>query len=300
MASLRVAILGAGAMARRHLDAYRKLGDVEVVAVAARTNRARDTFLAAGVPEFSTDSAALLSRGGFDAVSVVTPTGAHAACVKSALEAGCHVLCEKPLGHSLAESRELVAAAERADRRLMTGFVMRFFPELRDVKRRIDAGEVGDVSSAWFRKGTPAPEAAWYRDPDQSGGVLFELGIHGIDLVRWWLGRPIERVSAVRRADDWWLLLEASGGVASVGASWGGALGTDSGVVGSKGSIVPARDLGPGDPFHDQIAHFVDCIRSGARPAWDGRNALANLAVAEAAEEAARSGRAVRPAEVAS
>ncbi len=309
---MRVGIIGTGRMAERHLAAYRAAEGVHVVAVAGRSDAHRDRFLGQGVERYHADPRELLDAGDLDAVSVATPSASHAALVSAALSAGCHVLCEKPLAGSVAEANALVREAEAARRHLMVGYVMRFFPEFIALKRRLDAGEIGEARDVWLRRVTPLPEAAWYRDPEQTGGVAPELAIHLIDLARWWMGSNVSRVSAVLRddrlrlgrPDSAHLLLEfANGAVGSLTAAYGAPAGRDAGVAGSRGvlqveagRVVPEREpeaAAGGDPFGAQVAQFVRGIQDDAPPAADGVEGLLGLAVVEAAQWSQEQGCAV-------
>jgi len=320
---MKVGIIGAGHMARRHFESYLDLDDVEVVAVAGETDRNRGVFVEGGEARaFYTDHRDLLARGDVSAVSVATPTHTHAEIVKDCFQAGCHVLCEKPISQTLPQAHEMVAAAHRADRIFMMGFSMRFFAEFQAVKQLIDAGEVGEVKNVWLRRCRRLPEQAWYSDPKKSGGVTFELGIHLIDLARWLVASPIQWVTAVMHGDVYrlgkddnsWMLLEfANGAIGSIGASYSYSIApNDFGIVGTKKSLAvdgekvieedyragrsgvrgsDADALSFGDPLRMELDHFVECIRSGSEPLADGEDGVASLAVALAAVESAKSGK---------
>lgn len=319
---MKLGIIGAGQAARRHFEAYRDLRGVEVVAIAGRSERHRGVFVGEGGREaFYTDYRELLARGDIEAVSLTTPTCTHAEIAQKCFDAGCHLLCEKPISRTLAEAQRMVAAAQRAERVFMMGFIMRFFPEYRTAKRLIEAGEIGEIKNVWMRRSRPLPEQAWYRDPEQSGGVISELGIHLIDLVRWLVPSPIQWVSAVMQGDVYrlgkednaWMLLEfANGAIGSIGASYSySPVQSDFGVVGTEKSLTVVRDNGARvvvadhrsgcseehpadadapdglDPVRAELAHFVDCVRRRKTPIATGEDGAASLAIALAAVESA-------------
>lgn len=156
-------IIGAGYMARKHLHAYKKMREVEVVGVVGKTQRNKDYFIKeCGIKNFYKNYLDLLSEGNVDAVSVVTPTFTHSEIVKDCFHAGCHVLCEKPISLNLINAYEMIVAGEKANKLFMMGFIMRFYKEFQRMKRLIDDGEIGDVRNACFRKSSRLPKGEWY------------------------------------------------------------------------------------------------------------------------------------------
>ncbi len=130
-------------------------------------------------------------------VHICTPTDTHVEFAVKALEAGKHVLIEKPVAVAPSDVRRVMDAAERAGRLCMPAMCMRFWPGWAWVRERIVNGEYGAVRSATFhRLGTPpswSPE--FYRDSDRTGGALVDLHIHDADFIRWCFGEPDEVVS---------------------------------------------------------------------------------------------------------
>jgi len=227
---IKVGIIGAGYMARRHLHAYKKISDVEIVGVVGKTDKNRDYFKKKNnIDKFYKNHLDLLSNGNIDSVSVVTPTFTHSEIVKDCFKAGCHVLCEKPIALNLREAYEMVIAGEKANKLFMMGFIMRFYKEFQRMKRLIEDGEIGDVRNAWFRKGSRLPIGEWYLNPQKSGGVIFEMGTHLIDWIGWIVGSRIEVVSAVMqdnvynlgKEDNFWVLMEFENkAIGAVGSSY--------------------------------------------------------------------------------
>jgi predicted dehydrogenase len=127
-------------------------------------------------------------------VSIATPNKFHAPLTIAALEAGCHVLCEKPMAMSADEARAMLAAAEKAGKRLMINFSYRFSEQSQALKDRVDAGELGDVYFArtvWHRRRGLPKFGGWFGQKGLSGGgPLIDLGVHRLDLALWLMGYP--------------------------------------------------------------------------------------------------------------
>jgi predicted dehydrogenase len=204
MARLRVAIIGLGLWgARAHLPALLSLDDVEVVGlVDQQCDIAEHLARVHGIPSaYANVNALFSSNPDLDAVVVATPTDTHADVVRAALEAGVHVLCEKPLGYDLGQAREMAAAMADARRVGKMGFLFRYSPAAQHMHTLIADGFIGDVQL--FESVTVN---AQFADPDRplhwkmqrghaNGGVFVEYGSHTVDLAQWF-GGPIERVVA--------------------------------------------------------------------------------------------------------
>src|SRR5262249_15186888 len=122
-------------------------------------------------------------------VDVCVPTPLHAKVVTAALAAGKHVLCEKPLARTLAETQAIARIARTATSFLMPAMCMRFWPEWAWLKQAVSKNRYGRVLSASFlRQGTIPP--GWYRDGELSGGALLDLHVHDTDFVCHLFGRP--------------------------------------------------------------------------------------------------------------
>ena len=135
-----------------------------------------------------------------DAVVIAAPTALHAELAVLALDAGKHVLCEKPLAASVDHARDVVAAAERSSAHLLMGFMRRFDAGFMRAAERVSAGDIGVplmVRSTGRGPGLP-PEWAW--DTERSGGLLAEVNSHDIDSIRWLSGQEISSAYVVGRA----------------------------------------------------------------------------------------------------
>jgi len=195
--SIGIGIIGSGGIAQgAHLPAYKALADddVRVIAVAdVRRETAEQAAKKFEVPHIYEDYRELLKRSDIDAVSVCTPNFMHKQPTIDALEAGKHVLVEKPLAINAAEGREMVAAARRTGRKLQAGLNNRFGSGPQALKRFVEAGELGNVyyarSQALRRRGIPSWGVFTQKDK-QGGGPLIDIGVHILDLTLWLMGHP--------------------------------------------------------------------------------------------------------------
>ena len=193
---LKIAVIGCGGISNCHLGGYSRNPNVEIYALCD-INKARAEEKAAkyNVPPervFDDKDKMLAALPEIDAVSVCTWNNAHAACTIAALNAGKHVLCEKPMAMNAEEALAMKAAAEKAGKLLMVGFVRRHGNDAAVVRDFIDNGYFGDIyyAKAQYlrRNGNPG---GWFGDKSRSGGgPLIDLGVHVIDLVRYLVGNP--------------------------------------------------------------------------------------------------------------
>jgi predicted dehydrogenase len=197
LAKLGIGIIGSGGIARAaHLPGYKGCADlgVEVVAVSdVNPDVARQAAEHFEVPHVFTDYQKMLEMDEIGAVSVCTPNFLHLQPTIDALEAGKHVLCEKPLAINSKEGRQMVDAAKRTGNKLQVGFHMRFQSQSQALKRFVDAGEMGEIyfarAQAMRRRGIPGWGVFTQKDK-QGGGPLIDIGVHILDLTLWLMGHP--------------------------------------------------------------------------------------------------------------
>lgn len=173
---------------------YATCPDVEVVACAdIAQERAQKFAEEFAIPRAYGDYRAMLMNERLDAVSVCTPNYAHCEPTVVALEAGLHVLCEKPIAMNVAEAERMVEAARRTKRMLTIGHHFRFVPFMRFLKRRIDEGMLGEVyygrSHALRRRGVPG-WGEFHIRAKSGGGPLIDIGVHALDCILWLMGSP--------------------------------------------------------------------------------------------------------------
>lgn len=194
MEKIKVAVIGTGNISKEHINSYLKNPNVELYAFcdidADRVKMMAEKY---GVSRTYTDKDVMFRElPEIDAVSVCTWNSQHAPCTIAALNAGCHVICEKPMATSAAEAREMKAAAEKNGKLLMIGFVRRFGNDCKIVSDYINNGFFGDIyygkATYLRRNGCPG---GWFGDKSRSaGGPLIDLGVHVIDLTRYLCGNP--------------------------------------------------------------------------------------------------------------
>ena len=194
MDKLKVGIIGLGSISSVHIEGYRKNPKVELYAFCdINEQRVKSTGERYGITRLYTDIDQMLAAlPELDAVSVCTWNSMHAPCTIAALNAGKHVLCEKPMAISAQEARAMKKAAEENGKLLMVGFVRRFGNDCRILRDFIDSGYFGDIyyaKATYLRRcGNPG---GWFGDKSRAGGgPLIDLGVHVIDLVRYLLGNP--------------------------------------------------------------------------------------------------------------
>ncbi|MSQ43365.1 MAG: Gfo/Idh/MocA family oxidoreductase [Chloroflexi bacterium] len=236
---LRIAVVGTGLLGERHARFWGQQDNVDLVGIVdldlGRANRASERLATTfGIPRppvfMSLDT--LLASAAADAVSVATPDFAHRVPVVQALDAGLHVLVEKPLAMTTADAMVMADAARRAGRWLMVNHSMRWIPRYRAVHDAIRTGEWGQMVVAHSAKSdvihVPTEMLRW---ASRSSAAYF-LTAHDLDLVRWFTGDRIVRVFAQgargvldRRGIDAYDAIQssvtfASGSIASFEASW--------------------------------------------------------------------------------
>jgi len=210
---LGIGIIGLGFMGQTHLGAYRRADEAgfgnRLVAVCDAdperragkaaaggnidTRAAEDLFDPSQVKGYE-DPTELLADPAVQLVSICTPTDSHVDLAIAALEAGKHVLVEKPVALTAAEVRRLAEADARTEPLCMPAMCMRFWPAWRWLAERVREGTYGAVRSAAFQRlGTrPGWGGGFYEDDSRAGGALVDLHIHDADYIRWVFGAPDE------------------------------------------------------------------------------------------------------------
>lgn len=201
MKKLKVGIIGAGNISKYHIDAYRKNPDVELYALCD-INESRLKMMGEkyGVTRLFTDKDEMLKLDELDAVSVCTWNSEHAPCSIAALNAGKHVLCEKPMATNVEDAIKMKEAAEKNGKLLMIGFVRRFGNDcdiMRDFNSVDYLGDIYYAKATYLRRnGNPG---GWFGDMSRSGGgPMIDLGVHVIDFTRYVMGnhKPVSVYAA--------------------------------------------------------------------------------------------------------
>ncbi len=280
---MRVGIIGAGLQAKRRAPVFANPKEGVIVAVASlHIDHARALAEQVGAAT-EPDWQAVIARGDLDAVMICTPPHVHEEISVAAMRAGLHVLCEKPLSRTVAESERMLAVSRETGRVLKCGFNHRHHPAVREAHRRFMAGDLGAPRFARCRYGIcgrPGYENEWRADPAQTaGGQFIEQGSHGIDLIRWFMGE-IDEVSCMTAThyfktqpmedDGFALFRTAAGGTASLHTSlmqWQNLFSFEvfgdegyarveglGGAYGTEQLFMGRRDFDA--PFADQVTHF--------------------------------------------
>lgn len=282
----RIGIIGLGFGTQVYVPAFRSEG-WEVAALCSRTpDKLAAAARAAGVADVHTDPLELIARKDLDAVGIVTPPNAHHPLAVAALDAGKHVMCEKPFALNVRQAADMVTAAQRNARTAMVGHEFRHTPQRAYIRRLLREGYIGSfrlcsMELALDRYATAEPRPlTWQARQADGGGILGALGSHYIDALRDWFGevgsvsgrleqfRPDVKDPATGRivraeTDDSFLFtLEfANGGLATMYATFAAtpARGTRIVVMGDRGTLM-AEQPGP-NPMEDGV---VIASRDGA------------------------------------
>ena len=191
---LRVGVIGAGVGAL-HLAAYKQIPEVEIVALAGLDDdRVKRVAAEYGVPQTYREYEQMLAAPNVDAVSVCLPNHLHMPVAIAALEAGKHVIVEKPLARNAAEGQAIVDAARAQDKVLMISFDKRHRTDVMWIKNYIDSGAIGRVYYAkahWMRRSGIPRLGSWFVSKEQAGGgPLVDLGVHVLDIAMYLMGEP--------------------------------------------------------------------------------------------------------------
>jgi predicted dehydrogenase len=203
MKILKTALIGTGFMGRIHAENLRRLGTVEISSVAGSSReRARAFGASIGVSRTSGDYRELLEDSTLDAVHVLTPNALHYPICRAALEAGKHVLCEKPFTVSLGQARELVELARQTGLANCVQHNLRYYPLVQHMRRMIEAGDLGEIlivqgtySQDWLLYDT---DWNWRVEASANGALraMGDIGSHWMDAVQHVTGLPITEVCA--------------------------------------------------------------------------------------------------------
>lgn len=338
MARLRVGVVGLGGNGRAFVRGYAMSELCELAAVCdldpQKTAQAAEIAAEMGEPPRQyTELAAMLERENLDALSVHTPDHLHADPFIMGLEAGCHVLVEKPMGNTIEDLERMTEAARGSDRKTMVGHILRFNPFFAEVHRLCSSGELGEIfylEADYFHNllRQAAPERInpyigginWWLDHEK---VIVGGGAHQFDLLRWFAGSHCVEVCgygnsiafpAMKHHDCVCAVFQlASGAVAKVAAAYGivgprpdlcnlEVYGTEGTIRGGK--LISGEEHEPdvrdlrvdysGHPFEPEIEHFLRCIIDDTNPLIDAFEGANSAApVIMAAESAATGGRRV-------
>jgi predicted dehydrogenase len=174
-----------------HAACYAQIEGVELAAVTDLVLENAEKIANSYSCRVFGDAEKLVANGDVEIIDVCLPTYLHAKYTLQALEAGKHVVCEKPIALTVEDGKKMVEAARRTGRRFMVGHVIRFWPEYVELKRFIDSGELGKLKALQLSRWTAYPHwSDWLTNPEKSGGAIVDLHIHDADALIWLLGEP--------------------------------------------------------------------------------------------------------------
>ncbi len=193
-------IMSTSSIAPRFIAAVREYGKDNIVAVSSRTlEKAQEKAAEWGIPRAYGSHRELLEDKDVDIVYISSVNAQHYPMAKAALEMGKHVLCEKPCTMSAAHTRELFALAREKGLFFMEAQKMLFLPAVLGAKKRIEAGDLGQIYMAQLNHSFSAGYNAWQFDKASGGGTLLTAGIYAMELLQWLFG-PVKTVSGAKSA----------------------------------------------------------------------------------------------------
>ena len=303
---LRVGVVGVGVMGSNHARVFVGLPGTELVGVAD-PDRKQAEFVARTLGCAAVANVDQLIERDVDAITIAAPTHLHRDIALTCIAHGVHAMVEKPIASSVEEGQEIIGAARRAGVTLMVGHVERFNPAVEAIKEAI-RGE--DILSIGITRVGPFP-------PRMSNvGVVIDLAVHDIDLIRWFTDSDIVDVqpqlsSAVAEREDIALLQfrTASGVLAHINTNWLTPFKARNVTVATRGKYVTGDlltrqvtecfgfqpdgsysmrhlSVGYAEPLRSELVAFVSAIRSGETPAVTGEEAVASLEIATRCLEA--------------
>lgn len=316
---LRVGLIGAGGISRAHVPGWLSLGaNVNVFSAAGGSELAAEY----GLTLVDTLEALLEAS---DVVDICTPTTSHLALAETALRAGKHVICEKPVALDTEGAAAVGRLAASRGLGLFPAHVVRYFPEYLAAKQAVASGAIGQVAVMRFsRMGEYPSWSPWFADDTQSGGIVVDQMIHDLDVARWIGGEVTEVFATSSVATDGpavsaqVVLTHEGGAISTVNGVWGATglkFRTGFSIAGSAGLLEhDSRDsssfrLDTGtavtgattrpdsgfteSPYALELRDFVAAIRgeSAPRVTWD--DGIRAVEIALAANESIASGRAV-------
>lgn len=324
----RVAILGAGGIVQsRHLPAWKEQPDAEVsVIVDTRADIAGQVALEHGIARSETDYRTVLNDDTIDIVDLCLPHHLHAEIGLHCMQAGKHLLMEKPIALDLESARELIRTSEAQGKLLMVAENWRYVPVTVEANRLLQAGEIGTPhllkAAMEFNNKLESGQTNWRLQRQQAGGgVLIDSGIHTMSVARMLFGE-IQQVAAFRGRQTWpelapsedtlaMIIQFADESVGTLDFTWRGrrqrpqwsfeVLGSEATLIFDvySGAMAIERDGEREDRpqpssygFMEEIRHFLDCLQSGRHTPTTGYEEARTLAAVIAAYRSAESRRA--------
>lgn len=328
---LKVGVIGSGFAGQAHMDGYSKAEDADLIAVCdVGEERAKEAAEKYGIPNVFTDYEEMLKLDGLEAISVCLPNFLHMPATVAGLEAGKHVLCEKPLAANAEQAAKMVAAAEKSGKTLAMSLNFRYQGTALTAKKLIEAGELGEIyyAKTGMLRNNAIPKG-WFHVKERSGGgPLLDLAAHVLDVTWWLMGRP-EPVSAsgttfaklgiagkglgswgvgygdgpvdiedlavglIKFKDGQSIFVEVSWALNSPPVQYCNLFGTEGGMSVFPDFAVhkdPAVEIEM-EPGQDRIREFVSNILNGTEPLGPGSDGLTVMRMLDAIYKSAETGK---------
>jgi predicted dehydrogenase len=330
---MKAAIIGAGRQGNRLAKAIKDSNDDVAAVVDIDESKAAALANVYGSAIYS-DWRTVVKDSDIDAIVVCTPNDTHAEISIEALNAGKHVLCEKPIARNVGEAIKILEASRKSKAKLKCGFNHRYHPAIMQAKRIVDSGEIGKLIFMRCRYGTTGRtgyEKDWRMNPEISGGgQLIDQGQHTLDLFRWFGGEISEVMGYtdtlfwnVPVEDNAFALLRAKAGhICSMHMNWtewknlfsfeifgkkgylkveglGGSYGIEKLIQGKMDLDAPFSEKvtefkDPDISFREEWRELTSAIKEGREPIGDAEDGLAALKLTSAIYESSKEGRSVK------
>ena len=309
MNQLRVAVIGTGFWGKNQARVFSQLHQTKLMCVCDANPKTASTIGSQFNVEHTTDLNSVLSRRDIDAVTICTPTVTHRDVATRALEAGKHVLVEKPMTNTAAEANELLSLAKKKELRIMPGHIERFNPAVTYLKSQVDEGALGNIMLLVARR-----VGRW---PERIGdvGVVRDTAIHDIDLARYIFADEVSAVYAqlgsLRHSKEDYaeiMLQFSKGGTAFIDANWLTPKKTRTMVVtgsdataeldyitqqvsieSSERTVTP--NLDGKEPLTLELTHFAESILNESPFSVNGIDGLRAVEICEAVLTSGTAGR---------
>lgn len=199
---INVGLVGLGFIGKAHFQAYQSMGNVTLKTICTRNPVEDETIIAKFNGKFVNDFNELLRDDEIDIIDICLPTYLHEEHIIQAAQAGKHIICEKPLTLNEQSFNRIIEAVDRHDVRLFVGHVLRFWPEYELIKQYSETEKLNGIEIVHATRLSQAPAwSDWFKDPEKSGGALYDLHIHDIDFLYSVLG-DIDQVFATGTKND--------------------------------------------------------------------------------------------------
>lgn len=310
-----VLLVGAGAMGKTHLDAYRNIEEAAVVGVVEK-KKEQAKSLGYRENEIFHSIEQAIKQHNIDVIDICVPTPYHIEIIKKSAEYVKYIICEKPLARNFESAQNIFNYCQEKGIKLYVGHVVRFFKEYQKAKKLLQSNVIGDVGVVHMSRVGPFPNASydWYSNFKYSGGLVTDLIIHDFDFLRWCFGE-VKRVFAKGLRGQGFIskdyalvtLKFENGVIAHVEGSWAhdnfhtsfefagkkGILEYDSSENNSvqisdnnkkfsnPGVSIPKTALKK-SPYQNELIHFLHCIQEDVTPIVNAEDAVKAIEISDA------------------